>query len=66
MSERRPGEVRMEDAPEGVLPRCPACSKDLPTLWIRKQGLGIHEQKQVVMCPHCRVMLGYGSTKLFN
>lgn len=58
--------VRIEDAPEGVLPKCPGCTKELSTVWISKQGLGFHEQKQVVMCPHCRVMLGYGTAKLFN
>ncbi len=52
--------LKVEDAPDDVLPICPHCHKELETLWIKTKGLGIIEQKQIILCPHCRAFLGYG------
>ena len=52
--------VELEDAPEGKLPKCPYCDKMLNKIWIKKRGLGVWEQKQIVMCPYCEALLGYG------
>jgi hypothetical protein len=52
--------VVLEEAPDGVNPKCPHCSKKLDKLWIKKRGLGVMEQKQIIMCPFCESLLGYG------
>ena len=58
--------VTVEAAPDDVLPKCPACSQELGTIWLKTKGLGVIEQKQIALCPHCHVMLGYGSVKLYG
>ncbi len=50
----------VEEAPEGAIPKCPACDKQLDKVWIKKKGIGILEQKQIIMCPYCNALLGYG------
>jgi len=55
---------RVETAPPDAVPRCPACSEDLDVLWLKTQGTGFIEQKQVIMCPHCRAFLGYGAVSM--
>ena len=52
--------IRLEAAPEGRHPKCPACAKRLDRLWIKKKGFRLFEQKQIAMCPYCEVFLGYG------
>ena len=52
--------VLVEDAPEGAIPKCPDCQKKLEKVWLKKKGLGILEQKQILMCPYCEALLGYG------
>lgn len=52
--------MQVEEAPEDALPKCPSCSRDLDTIWVKTKGLGIVQQKQVIMCPHCRVCSGTG------
>ncbi len=52
--------IALEDAPENVVPKCPACERELTKVWIKKRGFGLLEQKQIIMCPHCRAFLGYG------
>ncbi len=52
--------IELEDAPESAHPKCPHCKKHLEKLWIKKKGLGVLEQKQIVMCPYCESLLGYG------
>ncbi len=52
--------IKLEDAPSGAIPRCPYCKKQLDKMWIMKKGLGVMEQKQIVMCPYCESLLGYG------
>jgi uncharacterized protein with PIN domain len=53
--------VKLEKAPEDVLPRCPFCKCELETLWVKSQGRGIVEQREIIMCPNCRSFLGYGA-----
>jgi hypothetical protein len=53
-------EMKVEDAPERATPKCPHCEQRLDRIWIWKKGIGILEQKQVIMCPHCEAFLGYG------
>ncbi len=52
--------VELVEAPKGKLPKCPYCKNPLTTLWIKKKGLGVLEQKQIIMCPDCESLLGYG------
>lgn len=52
--------IELEEAPKGTLPKCPYCKKQLEKMWIMKKGLGVLEQKQIVMCPYCESLLGYG------
>ena len=50
----------VEEAPKGEVPKCPFCTKQLDKVWIKKKGMGILEQKQIIMCPYCKAFLGYG------
>ena len=52
--------VMVEEAPEGTVPKCPYCNTLLDKVWIKKKGVGVLEQKQIIMCPHCKALLGYG------
>ena len=52
--------VKIEEAPKDVVPKCPKCDTELDTVWIKFKGTGIIEQKQIIMCPHCRALLGFG------
>ena len=49
--------IRFEDAPDDVIPICPNCKERLNTVW-RKSHLGIRG-REIIMCPHCKVFLGY-------
>jgi uncharacterized Zn-finger protein len=49
--------VNIEEAPGEVLPRCPYCKKDLDKIWIKRSGLGLYGQKEIVMCPYCQSFL---------
>ena len=53
--------VTIEEAPKGSVPTCPKCNADLDTIWIKTKGTGLIEQKQLVLCPHCRCFLGFGT-----
>jgi len=53
--------VQVVEAPGGAIPRCPACKKKLDRVWSLTKGLGIIEQRQILMCPHCEAFLGYGA-----
>lgn len=52
--------IQLEDAPEGRHPTCPACGKTLDRPWIKKKGLGMLEQKQILMRPVCDALPGHG------
>ena len=56
--------IRIEDAPKNVLPKCPKCGTRLDKIWIKTKGTGIVEQKQIIMCPYCESLLGYGTFSL--
>ena len=60
MSPKKFDGVELEEAPDGVRPKCPYCKKQLEKLWIKKKGLGVLEQKQIIICPYCEALLGYG------
>jgi hypothetical protein len=32
----------------------------LRRVWYKAKGIGGLAQKQILMCPHCRALLGYG------
>jgi hypothetical protein len=53
--------IKMEKAPEAAVPKCPKCEKRLDTVWIKTKGLGLLEQQQIIMCPYCETLLGYGT-----
>lgn len=53
--------MRIEEAPQDIEARCPHCNAELDRLWIKTKGLGVFEQRQVVICPHCHVFLAYGT-----
>ena len=61
MSMRKFDGIKVEEAPSNVVPKCPHCSELLDKIWIKTKGLGIVEQKQIIICPHCEAFLGYGS-----
>jgi hypothetical protein len=53
-------DLKVEEAPDRARPKCPYCKHTLDKLWIMKKGLGVLEQKQVILCPSCESFLGYG------
>jgi hypothetical protein len=53
--------IRIEEAPTDAVPKCPACEKRLEKIWIKTKGTGFFEQKQIIMCPYCESLLGYGT-----
>ena len=56
--------MKIEEAPPDAIPKCPHCKEDLRKIWIKTKGLGFIEQKQIILCPHCRAFLGYGTFSL--
>lgn len=52
--------IETKEAPETAVPVCPHCKGGLNEIWIRKSGLGVMEQKQFLICPNCRALLGLG------
>lgn len=56
--------IKLEEAPKTAVPKCPVCGKRLDTIWIKTKGSGFIEQKQIIMCPHCESLLGYGTFSL--
>ena len=53
--------VTIKEAPPESIPRCPKCEQALEEIWLKTKGLGIVEQKQIVMCPHCQAFVGFGT-----
>ena len=58
--------IKFERAPDEKLPKCPHCERRLDKVWIIPHGLGVWQQKQVLMCPGCETFLGYGSVRFFG
>jgi uncharacterized protein YbaR (Trm112 family) len=52
--------IKFEQAPEDVVPMCPFCKQRLEKVWVKSKGLGIVHQDQVIICPYCESILGYG------
>ena len=55
--------IDIEEAPAEVFPKCPFCKEEIQKIWIKKRGLGAFgsAEKQFIICPHCRALLGYGA-----
>ena len=53
--------ITLEEAPKDMVPKCPHCREALHRVWIKSKGIGIVEQKQIVMCPECECFLGFGT-----
>ena len=51
--------VELEKAPKEVRPNCPHCKVELDRVWYKSEGFGGIGEKQLLMCPHCRAVLGY-------
>ena len=52
--------LELEEAPESAIPICPSCKAELRRVWFKAKGISGISQKQILMCPHCRALLGYG------
>ena len=52
--------IDLHEAPKGAIPLCPHCDKELKELWYKSEGVGGIGEKQVLMCPYCQTLLGYG------
>ncbi len=46
--------------PKEAIPRCPKCDRRLETIWSKNQWKPIRGSRDIFMCPHCEVFLGYG------
>lgn len=55
--------VNFQEAPREKLPRCPHCKKELQTIWVKSEGLGLVGRKEIWMCPHCEAFLSYNAWK---
>lgn len=55
--------VKFEPAPQDKVPRCPYCRQELPTIWVKSDGLGLRGRREIWMCPHCEAFLSYNSWK---
>ncbi len=53
--------VDITEAPSEEIPKCPKCEQYLSKIWIKTKGIGIVEQKQIIMCPNCKSFLGFGT-----
>jgi hypothetical protein len=58
--------IRLENAPENIVPRCPYCQHRLEKVWVKKKGLGFWQQQRILICPACESLLGYGSVRFFG
>ena len=54
-------DIIYERAPSDVLPKCPFCKLKLEKVWIKKKGMAIMRQKQIIICPHCEAFLAFGA-----
>lgn len=50
---------KLDEAPTDVRPVCGHCKKELDTIWRRTNELGVADE-QILICPHCRAVLGFG------
>ena len=54
-------DVVYEKAPREMVPKCPYCQAKLEKVWIKKKGLAIMRQKQIIICPYCEAFLAFGA-----
>jgi len=52
--------TRLEDAPDEVIPICPNCKERLDIIWRKSHVKMI--RREIIMCPHCKVLLGYAAS----
>jgi len=57
--------VSFDSAPPNKFPRCPHCREALKTIWVKADSIGVNEQREIWMCPHCEAFLSYGWNRLF-
>jgi hypothetical protein len=55
--------ITIEEAPPNIFPRCPDCKNDLDKIWVKRSGLGIRGQKNILLCPFCHAFLSYSDWK---
>ena len=60
MSKKR--KIEYQEAPEDAIPLCPSCKQELDVIWVVEKG--IFYITAVVMCPHCRTLLGFNQQNL--
>ncbi|MFC1765281.1 hypothetical protein ACFL6U_24815 [Planctomycetota bacterium] len=55
--------IKIEEAPDDVIPKCPHCKEELRRVWLKKRGIGFlgSAEKQFIICPHCHCLLAYGA-----
>jgi len=51
--------VVIEYAPLELIPKCPSCKERLPKIWTKRKSK-ISQDKEMLICPHCEVIIGYG------
>ena len=59
-------DVVFERAPYNLVPKCPHCGNRLNRVWVVPQGLGFFQRRQLIVCPKCEAILGYGSVRFFG
>lgn len=50
---------------EKVIPKCPQCLKEIETFLSVPLRGGWFNESNVVICPHCHVIIGYGKVNYF-
>ena len=53
--------IEIKEAPKEEIPKCPKCEAALEEIWLKLKGIGVVEQKQIIMCPYCKSFLGFGT-----
>ena len=54
--------VELDAAPKDAVPHCPECRRLLDRVWVKEQSV-LGSGQRILMCPHCRVWLGYATTR---
>lgn len=52
--------IRIEGAPDEAIPIYPNCKERLNTVWKKSHVMMV--RREIIMCPHCKVLLGYASS----
>ncbi len=52
--------IKLEQAPNEIIPNCPHCKKELRKIWTRIVGDGSGKAtKYILICPKCKSFLAY-------